>query len=210
MEDGQTATSVPHHHKVFTIDGTPVESMGSFWCLGRQETCADSDWGALHTDLRKAPCKWCKLSKLLHGEGAHPRIFGMFHKAVVQTVLLFGCESWTMTDAMWTALKGFHHRAARRMADMMACRGPGGGWICPSLEEALKKAGLCTMEHHVSERQQRIADHISARPIWAHCMATSRKPGTSSKTVCWWNQKRRQAKPVDEHWEHGTPCLQRH
>jgi len=48
------------------------------------------------------------------GTGAHPRIFGMFYKAVVQTVLLFGCESWAMTGAMWTALKGFHHRAARR------------------------------------------------------------------------------------------------
>jgi len=62
--------------------------------------------------------------KLLHGEGANPRIFGMVCKAVVQTVSLFGCESWTVTDAVWTALKGFHHRAAGRMADMMAHRGP--------------------------------------------------------------------------------------
>jgi len=30
------------------------------------------------------------------------------------------------------------------MADMMAYRGPGGGWIYPSLEEALKKAGVCS------------------------------------------------------------------
>jgi len=38
-------------------------------------------------------------------------------------------------------------------------------------------------------------------------MAASRKPGTSPRTVYWWDQKRRQAKPVDEHWEDGTPCL---
>jgi len=98
--------------QVFTIDGTPIENMGSFRYLGRQETRTDSDWGALYTNLRRARYKWYKLSKLLTREGAIPQIFGMFYKAVVQTVLLFGCESWTMTDAMRTALKGFHHRAA--------------------------------------------------------------------------------------------------
>jgi len=87
------------------------------------------------------------------------------------------------------------------MADMMAYRGPGSGWIYPPLEEALKKAGLYTMEHYVSKRQQRIVDYISTRPIWMHCTAARRQPGTSPKTVCWWDQKRRQAKPVDEHWE---------
>jgi len=63
------------------------------------------------------------------------------------------------------------------MADLMAYRGPGGGWIYPPLEEALKKAGLHTMEHYVNKRQQRIVDYISTRPIWAHCMVASRKPG---------------------------------
>jgi len=112
-----------------------------------------------------------------------------------------------MTDAMWNALKGFHHRAARRMADMMAHRGPGSGWIYPPLEEALKKAGLYTMEHYVNKRQQHIVDYISTRPIWVHCMAASRKSGTSPRMVYWWDQRQRQAKPVDEHCEDGTPCL---
>jgi len=137
--------------QVFTIDGTPIESVGSFQYLGRAESHTDSDWGALHTNLRRAHYKWYKLSKLLTREGANPRIFGMFYKAVVQTVLLFGCESWTMTDAMWTALKGFHYCAARRILDMMVHRGPGGGWIYPPLEEALKKDGLYTMEQYVNK-----------------------------------------------------------
>jgi len=108
-----------------------------------------------------------------------PRIFGMFCKAVVQTVLLFGCESWTVTDAIWNVLKGFHHRAAGRMADIMAHGGPCGGWICPPLEEALKKPGLCAVEHCVNKRQQCTVDCISTRPVWMHCVAVSRKPGTS-------------------------------
>jgi len=194
---------------VFTVDGAHVDSVGSFRCLGRQEARDDSDWWALCADLRRARCKGCKLSKLLHGEGANPMIFGMFHMAVVQTVLLFGCASWTVTDAMWTVWKGFHHRAIGRMADMVACRGPGGGWICPSLEKALQKAGVHTMEHCASKRQQHMVDHISARPVWMRCMAATRQPGSSPKTVHWWDQKRRQAKPIEEHGEDGAPGLQR-
>jgi len=34
--------------QVLTIDGTPIESVGSFRHLGRQETRTDSDWGALY------------------------------------------------------------------------------------------------------------------------------------------------------------------
>jgi len=108
---------------------------------------------------------------------------------------------------MWTVLKGFHHRAARRMTNMMAYKGPGDKWVYPPLEEALKKAGLCGMEHCVNKRQHRIVDYISTRPIWAHCMDASRKPGTPARTIDWWNQYRGQAKPTDEHWEDGAPCL---
>jgi len=128
-----------HPWRVWALSGT--------W--GGRKLAMTLTGGGVHANLRRARCKWHKLSHLLHGEGAHPWIFGMFHKAVVQTVLLFGCESWTVTDAVPTVLKGFHHWAARRMADMMACRGPGCGWIHPSLEEALEKAGLHAMELNI-------------------------------------------------------------
>jgi Reverse transcriptase (RNA-dependent DNA polymerase) len=205
--------------QTFTIDGTTIESVGSFRYLGKVETRSDSDWAALYTNLKRARYKWYKLSKLLHREGANSRIFGMFYKAVVQTVLLFGCESWTMTDAMWTVLRGFHHRAARRMANMMAYRTAGGKWVYPPIEEALKKAGLYNIEHYVNKRQYRIVDYIASRPIWAHCMAATKKPGTPAKTVYWWNQnrtppqaksgrKKKSGMPAEaETWEDGTPCL---
>jgi len=96
-------------------------------------------------------------------------VIGIFYKAVVRSVLLLGWESWTVTGAMWTVLKGFCHRVARRMADMMAYRGPGTGWIYPPLEEALKEAGLCAMEHCVNKHQQCTVDYISTRPIWVRC-----------------------------------------
>ena len=42
----------------------------------------------------------------------------MVVKAVVQTVLLFGSDSWVVTEIMLKVLEGLHHRVARMIAGM--------------------------------------------------------------------------------------------
>ena len=37
------------------------------------------------------------------------------YKAVVQTVLLYKIESWSVTEVMLKVLEGFHHQVARRI-----------------------------------------------------------------------------------------------
>ena len=111
----------------------------------------------------------------------------MFYKAVVQTVLLYGCESWALTKTMWDALRGFHHRAARRMARMMAYKNSDGVWTYPPLEEALETAGLYSIEHYLTKRQQRVVQYIATRPIWAHVLDATQQQGPNPKTKYWWN-----------------------
>ena len=53
----------------------------------------------------------------------------MFYKSVVQTVLLYGSESWAVTDAMMAVLTGFHHRVARRISGKMGRQQPNGTWV---------------------------------------------------------------------------------
>jgi hypothetical protein len=38
----------------------------------------------------------------------------MFYKAVVQSVLLFGCVTWVMSKAIMGSLEGFHHYIAQK------------------------------------------------------------------------------------------------
>ena len=40
------------------------------------------------------------MSRILSREGAKPRVFGFFFKAVVQAVLIFGLETWVVTPGM--------------------------------------------------------------------------------------------------------------
>ena len=52
----------------------------------------------------------------------------MMYKAVAQSVLFYGSESWVVTGEMLKFLEGFHHRASRRIKGMMATCGAGREW----------------------------------------------------------------------------------
>ena len=99
--------------QVITIRGVPLGAVQIYQYLGRLLACNDNDWPAIQTQLKKARSRWGSLSRILVREGATPRVSGMFYKAVVQAVLLYGCESWVLTDKVWKVLESFHNRAAR-------------------------------------------------------------------------------------------------
>ena len=46
------------------------------------------------------------MSRILGIDGANPRVSGIFFKAVVQAVLIFGAETWVMTPCMVRTLGG--------------------------------------------------------------------------------------------------------
>ena len=66
----------------------------------------------------------------------------MMYKSVVQTLLLYGSESWVVTGAMLKVMEGFHHRLAQRIAGMSDRKVMEGGWEWSSVAEALEAAGL--------------------------------------------------------------------
>jgi hypothetical protein len=78
-----------------------------------------NDWPALYANLKKAQQHWGMLSLILVLDGASPRARGLFYKAVVQAVLLYGCETWVVTNAMLRVLEGFHHEVAQRISGLM-------------------------------------------------------------------------------------------
>ena len=48
--------------------------------------------------------------KVLMKSGAVVRAWGVFYKAVVHMVFLYGSERWVLTGAMLTVLEGFNHQ----------------------------------------------------------------------------------------------------
>ena len=92
---------------------------------------------------------------VLWAENASPRVCGMFYRATVQSVLLFGSETWVLTPSTLERLEDLDVKAARRMTGKMPVLAHG-IWTYPKTSEVLAAAGLRNIEHYVRVRRARI------------------------------------------------------
>ena len=173
--------------KTFTAYGEDLERVEVFKYLGRLLAYDDNDSQAMRSNLKKARKSWAQVSRVLRAENASPKVCGVFYKATVQAVLLFGSETWKLSPLSLKSLEGFHIRAARRMAGMMPVRNPDGTWKYPNSGEVLKAVGLKTVGEYIAVRIETIARFIVDRPIFALCRDGERRRGSATRTF-WWEQ----------------------
>jgi hypothetical protein len=93
----------------FTAYGEELERVEVFKYLGWLIAYDDADTQAMWSNLRKARGCW---ARVLRAENATARTCGMFYKATVQAILLFGSETWSLSPTSVKRLEGFHIRAA--------------------------------------------------------------------------------------------------
>jgi hypothetical protein len=93
----------------------PIGTVTSFSYLGRINTSQDSDRAVARRNLQKARQRWAMISHLLMCENASPCISALFYKATIQTVLLYGSETWVITNKiLQLLLPSFHHHGTAR------------------------------------------------------------------------------------------------
>ena len=118
----------------------------------------------------KARKCWSRISRVLCAENVSRRVCGMFYKAIIQAVFLFGSELWNLTPSALKCLEGFHIRAARQMTGMMPKKNTStGAWVYPASAAILEKAILYTIEKYIQVRRKTIAAFIVNRPIFNLC-----------------------------------------
>ncbi|KAL7523505.1 hypothetical protein ACHAXR_000213, partial [Thalassiosira sp. AJA248-18] len=101
---------------VFTAYDVELEKVKVFKYLGRLLAYDDNDMRAVRINIKKARKSWRILPRLLRAESISPQVCGMFYKAVVLAILLFGSEIWALTPSAMKCLEGLHIRVAYRMA----------------------------------------------------------------------------------------------
>ncbi len=93
---------------------------------------------------------WARVGQVLYVENATPQVTAKFYKAVVQSVLLYGSETWNITKTVLAQLEGFHVRAAYKMARKYKPRkGLFGKWKYPLTKDVLKECGLHLVEEYI-------------------------------------------------------------
>ena len=96
----------------------PVETTDALPYLGRTIAFNNSVYAALYCNMSKAQRRWRLVERVLVTAGATVRSRETMYKVVVQTVLLYGRDSWVGTDVMIKVLEGFHHRVAWQITGM--------------------------------------------------------------------------------------------
>jgi hypothetical protein len=79
--------------QTFTAYGKELERVEVFKYLGRLLAYNDNDTQAVRNNLKKAQSVWARLSCTIRAENASSHVCGIFYKATVQSILLFGSKT---------------------------------------------------------------------------------------------------------------------
>ncbi len=145
---------------VFTCNGDELDRVKVFKYLGRLIAHDDINTQAMRLNLRKARGCWAWILHVLRAENASPRTSGMFYKATVQAVLLYGSEMWSLPPSCIKQLEGSHIRAVWQISGLRPEKKPNGSWSYPCLVDVLEKASLETISHYMGICQQTVANFI--------------------------------------------------
>ncbi len=144
-----TETAMVTLAQLFTAYRDELERAEVFKYLGQLLAYDDNNTQPMQENLKKAHKSWGQVSCVLRAENTLPKICGVFYKATVQAVLLFGSETWKLSPLSLKSLERFHVCAACCMAGKMPTKNPDGTWTYPCLRDVLKAVGSRTIGHYI-------------------------------------------------------------
>lgn len=182
LEDSRRAKE-----QVFSARGVPLTRVSTFKYLGRILSEDNTDWPAVLKNVKKARAKWAMVRKVLVRDQASPRVSGYFYKAVVQSVLLYGSETWVLTAPVLKQLEAFHHGVARQITGHRArfCRATS-EWSAIPIADVLNQAGLLPIRDYVKKRQRKAAEYIATKQIYHEATTATRRSGSATNRKFWW------------------------
>ena len=142
-----------------------IEGVDTFKYLGRILYWSEDNWLEVLRNVGKVRRVWNRLRKMPLREGAETRVSAMFYRAVVQTVLLFGAETWVLSEATLRNLEGLHIGFLRQITGKKAVQKEDRTWQKVAAEKALEKAGSQSRGIYIDRRQETVAEWVALRPI---------------------------------------------
>jgi hypothetical protein len=135
---------------MFTAYGEGLERVEVFKYLERLLAYDDNNSQAVRGNLKKVQGIWARISRTLRAEIVSPRVCSIIYKATLQSILLFGSETWNLSPVSLKVLEGFHIRVVWRMAGKRPMKLCDGTWTYPNSVDVLKDIGLETIAHYIA------------------------------------------------------------
>jgi hypothetical protein len=171
----------------FTIDGDEIERVEQFRYLGRILDENDDDTHASSRQLVRTRLKWNRSGRVLRSEGIKTRAMWYFYKAIVQAILLYGSETWVVSDAHLRQFRSFHSGVGRHLTGRHIRPLEDGSWFCPPTVEVLEDAGagLQTIDEYINGRRQTVRSFTRHRSLYEACRQLTALSTNINKAV-WW------------------------
>ena len=106
---------------------------------------------------------------------------------VVESVLLYGAETWSLPQSALRHLDGFNVKAARRFTGMLSKK-CGNTWTCPKSADVLAAERLRPLAQSITRRRRTVLAALGDRPILVECRRAERQRGSPSRQY-WWEQE---------------------
>lgn len=140
-------------------------------------------------NLTKTKKRWEMIKKVLIRDKAQPKVMGYFYKAICQAILLYGSESWVLTDVYKNRLTAFHHKIACNLTGIYGrpdSMDADGGWIYPDMSEVLEKDGLYDLDTYIDRRRNTLRQNYALGSS-RYNMCVNRRVTNSRGKRFWWD-----------------------
>jgi hypothetical protein len=142
----------------------------------------------VENQLRKARANWGKIGKILKNKThSNIKIMSIFYKVIVQTILLYGAESWVINKKVRDKLRNFHNRCARFITGRYITK-ENDTWIFPETTKTLQLAGLLTVDEYINNRKGTVLGYVKSTEIFKKCKEAETEFKSDNKME-WWKGK---------------------
>ena len=173
----------------FYVSGEKINRVKQFKYLGRILSDDDDDIYAVEAQLKKARMTWGRIGKVIKKRArSNPKLMSMFYKVIVQTVLLYGSESWTINSNIMKKLTSFHRRCARFISGRHI-RCVDDVWIYPDTKTTMEITDLLSIEEYMLKRKDTVRLYVRTTDILNKCKFSRPAPRNSNQTVWWTDEK---------------------
>ena len=183
---------------VFKVYGKEIERVREFKYLGRWIMDNDDDTKCIDLQLKCAKKKWNCIAAILKRQGANAEVMSRFYLCIVQAVLLYGSESWTVTKRNMKKLESFHNRAIRYMTGKHICK-EGENWSYPDHDELKEKCKLFSLETYIERRRGTLYKYLQENRKELLQEAEKIKPHSKHvNKILWWRQRWKNKSEMNE------------
>ena len=166
----------------FYSNGQPLEYVQDFLYLGRVINEDYDDDPSIKKNLMKVKQRWVQILRLLTREGATTRTMGTFYLSIIQSTLLYGSETWVISQRMHNLLYAFHHKVERHITNRHICKLPDDKWHYPNMNQTRKHAGLKPLKTDIEYCRNNLIPYAKSQAIYRKCIHNP----TRSKRKYWW------------------------